>query len=466
MTPMSGPLVVVGDALLDVDLVGRVDRIVPDAPAMVVDDVTSRARPGGAGLAARIAATQGRDVVLIAPIADDAASDELREALVGVRLVAWPWQGETAVKRRVRASGQTLMRLDSGRPGGTAGPLPDEARDVLASCSGVLASDYGRGALAHAELRETLAEAAKRVPLVWDPHLKGAPPVPGVRLATPNRSEAARLAPVSEPAEGLAAVEAEAAHLVEAWGCTAVAVTLGDRGALLSYGDQPPAVLPARPVESHDPCGAGDCFAVTAAALLADGALLPDAVAGAVASAGLFVAGGGAGDFPRLTGEKHASHVKYHVRSGTFPGSPGKVPPVLVATSGCFDVLHAGHVAMLTAARGLGDRLVVLLNSDASVRRLKGPERPLVPQDDRARVLEALSCVDEVVVFDEDTPTEAIRRLRPRLWVKGGDYAGMELPERDALAECGARTVTVPYLEGRSTTRIVELARHKEGASA
>jgi rfaE bifunctional protein nucleotidyltransferase chain/domain len=127
----------------------------------------------------------------------------------------------------------------------------------------------------------------------------------------------------------------------------------------------------------------------------------------------------------------------------------------VVATGGCFDLLHAGHVATLRAARRLGDCLVVCLNSDASVRRLKGPSRPLVPAADRAKVLEALACVDAVAVFDEDTPVEAIRRLRPDVWVKGGDYAGAEVPEAAVLREWGGQAVVLPYLEGRSTTALV-----------
>ncbi len=130
----------------------------------------------------------------------------------------------------------------------------------------------------------------------------------------------------------------------------------------------------------------------------------------------------------------------------------------MVATGGCFDLLHAGHVATLRAARRLGDCLVVCLNSDASVRRLKGPSRPLVPAADRAKVLEALECVDAVVVFDEDTPVEAIRRLRPDVWAKGGDYAGADVPEAAVLRVWGGQAVVLPYLEGRSTTALVRSA--------
>jgi rfaE bifunctional protein nucleotidyltransferase chain/domain len=130
----------------------------------------------------------------------------------------------------------------------------------------------------------------------------------------------------------------------------------------------------------------------------------------------------------------------------------------VVATGGCFDLLHAGHVQVLQAARGLGDCLVVLLNSDASVRRLKGPDRPLQPEGDRAAVLRALACVDAVQVFDEDTPVAALERLRPDLWAKGGDYAATELPETAVLREWGGEVVILPFLSGRSTTRLIREA--------
>ena len=136
----------------------------------------------------------------------------------------------------------------------------------------------------------------------------------------------------------------------------------------------------------------------------------------------------------------------------------------VVATGGCFDLLHTGHIDTLRAARALGDRLVVCLNSDASVRRLKGPDRPIVPEADRARVLLALECVDEVVIFDEDTPVEAIRRVRPAIWTKGGDYAGRDVPELAVLEEWNGQAVVLPYVEGWSTTALVEAASGRAGA--
>ena len=464
---MTRPLAVVGDALLDRDLEGQVDRICPDAPVPVVDELVQTSRPGGAGLAAALAAADGRPVTLVTALARDGGGRELAEllALCGVAVVDLGLDGRTPEKVRVRSGGQSLVRLDHGsRRPGRVGPCSEEAtramRGAVGRAGAVLVADYGRGVAAEPGLRELLEHLSPRTPVVWDPHPRSPEPVPGVRLATPNRSEAAALVD-GPPSEEVAAVTHRARALARRWRASAVAVTLGPGGALLVNGDGPPLVVPAPPVSGGDPCGSGDRFASSAAGLLADGALPSEAVAGAVASASAFVAAGGAGAFrpPRPcrdvvpTGGTASRHergraddvvMRVRARGGT-----------VVATGGCFDLLHAGHVSTLEAARGLGDCLVVCLNSDASVRRLKGPDRPLVPQEDRVAVLSALACVDAVVVFDEDTPEAVLERLRPDLFAKGGDYAVGELPEAAAMSRWGGEVVILPYLEGRSTTGLL-----------
>ncbi|MGK5172140.1 D-glycero-beta-D-manno-heptose 1-phosphate adenylyltransferase [Geodermatophilus sp. CPCC 205761] len=456
---MTGPLVVVGDALLDVDLVGTASRLTPDAPVPVVEDVDTRERPGGAALAAVIAAqTTAREVVLVAPTCDDEGAARLRALLDGrVRLVEIPATGGTAVKQRVRVGDHSVVRLDSGAPVATLGALPASAAAVIREAAAVLVADYGRGTTAAADVRAALAAAGG--PVVWDPHPRGADPVPSVRLVTPNGAEAARVAAAAGApvdGDGLAAVGARAETLIRHWGVGAVAVTLGARGALLSYGEGAPMVVPATPVTGGDTCGAGDSFAAAAALALADGAVTGEAVAGAVAAASAFVGRGGASAWdavpvaPDVVAEPGADGVIARVRA-----AGGTV----VATGGCFDLLHPGHVATLRAARGLGHCLVVCINSDESVRRLKGPSRPLVTAVDRARVLEALEFVDAVVVFEEDTPAEVLDRLRPDVWAKGGDYAGADLPEAAVLRRWGGQAVVLPYLDGHSTTALVERSR-------
>ena len=212
------------------------------------------------------------------------------------------------------------------------------------------------------------------------------------------------------------------------------------------------SVTPAEPARGGDPCGAGDRFAATAAVALADGAALDDAVRAAVAAAADFVAAGGAGaldDLPDQTTTETPTDV---VAAARERGA------TVVATGGCFDLLHAGHARTLAAARRLaGDDgvLVVCLNSDASVRRLKGPDRPVVAEADRAEMLRALAAVDAVEVFDEDDPRTVLERLRPDVWVKGGDYATDELPETPLVRGWGGEVVAVPYHAGRSSTRLL-----------
>ncbi|WP_148575994.1 PfkB family carbohydrate kinase [Nocardioides caldifontis] len=455
---MSRPLVVVGDALLDVDLEGRATRLTPDAPVPVLDDLAERPRPGGAALAAAMAAVDGHEVVLVTALGDDDAGREVERLLNGVTVHRLRHDGPTPVKKRVRAAGQSLLRLDTGT---TPGTLEDDVtglEPLLRSASAVLVSDYGRGVTSLPALRRLLTDLPRRTPVVWDPHPRGSEPVPGVRLATPNEAEAAafaeRLDVAAAGGSPLAAAGRRADALVAGWQAQAVAVTLGSRGALLSYGEGAPVVTPAPEVVGLDPCGAGDRFASIAALGLAAGKVTTEAVQDAVLGAAAYVGAGGPASLlgappPTTDAGRGAEELVVTVaaRGGT-----------VVATGGCFDLLHAGHVATLRAARRLGDCLVVCLNSDDSVRRLKGPTRPLVPAADRARVLEALECVDAVVVFDEDTPVEVLRRLQPHVWAKGGDYAGADVPEAAVLREWDGQAVVLPYLRGRSTTGLVETA--------
>jgi D-beta-D-heptose 7-phosphate kinase / D-beta-D-heptose 1-phosphate adenosyltransferase len=452
---VRGPLVVLGDALLDVDLQGRAGRLSPDAPVPVLDSLVESARPGGAGLAAELAARAGHDVVLVTALANDPAGARLAELLSSrVRVVPLPFDGETPVKQRVRAAGQSLLRLDSGDRPGTVRPTERDlasVADALGDAGAVLVADYGRGVTSVEEVRRLLGSLT-RTPVVWDPHPRGAVPVEGARLVTPNQDEAARFAAragcADRDLDGLAALARQASCLVGAWRVHSVCITLGPRGALLSHGESSPVLVPSPSVPCADPCGAGDRFAVSAALAIGEGAVTSEAVLAAVASAAEFVAAGGAA----------AIGTSVPAAWTGRPGRPGGTGEVLVATGGCFDLLHAGHVATLRAARELGDRLVVCLNSDASVRRLKGPTRPLVPAEDRARVLEALEYVDEVVLFEEDTPVEVLRRIRPDVWAKGGDYAGADVPEAAVLREWGGQAVVLPYLQGRSTSRLVATA--------
>jgi D-beta-D-heptose 7-phosphate kinase/D-beta-D-heptose 1-phosphate adenosyltransferase len=461
---MTPPLVVVGDALLDRDLDGRAERLAPDAPVPVVDDPAEHARPGGAALAATLAALlDGREVVLVTALAGDEGGSVLRELLgsAGVTVADLGLAGATAEKIRVRASGQSLLRLDRGGRPGVVGPLGERGRRAIAGAAAVLVADYGRGLAAEPGVRAALGALGARVPLVWDPHPRGPAPVAGARLATPNRAEAAGFAPEA-PGAGLAEAIAQARLLAGRWSAAAVAVTRGPGGALLVEGDGVPLVVPAPVVAGGDPCGAGDRFAASVAGAIADGAVLSEAVVAGVHAATAFVAAGGAGGVDAASDGDHGGWSATPSRRAEDAVAAVRARGgTVVATGGCFDLLHAGHVRLLADARALGDCLIVYLNSDASVRRLKGAGRPVVAAGDRRAVLLGLAAVDAVVVFDEDTPERALADLRPDLWVKGADYAVADLPEADLLARWGGRAVVLPYLDGRSTSAMIRKAeRH------
>ncbi|UFQ18878.1 MULTISPECIES: D-glycero-beta-D-manno-heptose 1-phosphate adenylyltransferase [Streptomyces] len=454
---MTGPkpLVVVGDVLLDEDIEGVATRLSPDAPAPVVDVTADRRHPGGAGLAAALAARGGREVILVTALGDDPASEAVRRELKGrVRLVELPLDGTLPVKTRVMASGRPLVRIDRG--GGTPGEPDAAVRDALAQAHAVLVADYGRHTAS--AVREHLAAVTPRIPLVWDPHPKGDTPVPGARLVTPNAAETRALCPGD--GETLRSYAERGAELADRWRAAGVAVTLGERGVLLTRpGSGTPMLIPSPYHATGDPCGAGDCFAATTAAALADGSLPEEALQRAVAEAAAFVSAGGAtnpalwrttpacGPEETPGTDAFALAERVRARGGT-----------VVATGGCFDLLHAGHVGLLESARRIGDCLIVCLNSDASLTRRKGPGRPLNQQADRVRVLEALGSVDAVAVFEEDTPQELLNRLRPDVWVKGGDYSVQDLPEAQALHAWGGQAVVLPYLDGRSTTLLARRA--------
>ncbi|MEV4521020.1 D-glycero-beta-D-manno-heptose 1-phosphate adenylyltransferase [Micromonospora tulbaghiae] len=457
---MNGPLVVVGDALLDRDVDGTVSRVCPDAPVPVLDERTATDRPGGAGLAALLAAADGGEVALVTALADDAGAARLAELLTGAGVALYPMRlpGATAEKIRLRAGGQTLLRLDRGGDPQQPGEPSQAVRELLGRAGAILVSDYGRGLLRQPTLRAALAEAT--APVVWDPHPRGPAPVPGTRLTTPNLDELRRVTGDAGGGSPLTTATRAGQELRHRWRVGAVAVTMGPDGAVLCHGGATPLVLPPSSVPEHvdDTCGAGDRFAAAAALALGDGAPVAEAVRAAVEAASAYVAAGGAAGLRRE--HEPAPRDPARAAEDLIAGVRADGGTV-VATGGCFDILHAGHLSTLRAARRLGDCLVVCLNSDASVRGLKGPERPVNPAEDRARLLAALDCVDAVVVFDEPTPHKVLARLRPDVWVKGGDYGDVELPEAELVRRWGGRVVTVPYLSGRSTTGTISAARQR-----
>ncbi|MEE2523541.1 PfkB family carbohydrate kinase [Pseudarthrobacter sp. J75] len=445
-------IVVVGDVLLDVDVQGEATRLCPDAPVPVVDVARTRRRAGGAGLVARMLVEDGHAVTLVTVMSDDDSRLPLERALAGVRVVAGPSGARTPVKTRVQAGQQAVVRVDEGCE---PAPVPAVTPAMLAAirqAGAIVVADYGRGLARNGELRELLAELADDVPIVWDPHPAGAEPVAGVAVVTPNLAEARKFAGTAGATASTGHAGELASELLRQWSSRAVLVTMGAQGAtLVSRRNPEPLVLPAPRTAVSDPCGAGDRLAASLAVRLLEGHSVPDAAVLAVHDAAEFLGRGGVGSLQdRPAAVEHPSEAAALAAAVRADGG------VVVATGGCFDLLHAGHVRALAAARAMGDCLVVCLNSDASVRRLKGEQRPIMNQQDRLELLLALECVDAVEIFDEDTPEKCLAGFRPDVWVKGGDYDGERLPEAALVESWGGRCETVPYHPARSTTGLAD----------
>lgn len=453
-------ITVVGDLLLDVDINGAATRLSPDAPVPVVDVADIRRRAGGAGLAATVLARDGHSVSLVTAVSDDDGARHLRRALAGVEVLAGAPLARTPTKTRVRIGAHPVVRFDEGCAPAPVPASTGEMLSAIGSAEVIVVADYGRGITANTDIRSALADAVARVPVVWDPHPAGSRPVRGVAVVTPNLPEALAAAKAGGLGLTLPGAEQAGRHLLGTWQCNAVLVTRGEDGAVL-LDESSITSIPAPETAVVDPCGAGDRLAGSLAVYLGLGLELPVAAARAVADASAFLAKGGAAalaEAPGLgpavelgslslvpAGDHHPDGVQL---AKAVRGRGGTV----VATGGCFDLLHAGHARTLAAARTMGDCLIVCLNSDESVSRLKGKHRPIVSVEDRAELLLALECVDAVLIFGEDTPEACLTEIRPDIWVKGGDYAPEELPEARVMAAWGGRCVTVPFHPARSTS--------------
>jgi D-beta-D-heptose 7-phosphate kinase / D-beta-D-heptose 1-phosphate adenosyltransferase len=460
-----GPLVVLGDSMLDIDIEGDASRLSPEAPVPVVDVTRQRRRPGGAGLAALLAARSGQEVILITALGSDDLGDALLNLLTDhVEVCSLPLEGSTVCKCRVAAGEIPMLRVDSGSGRARRTPLPPAAVRALTSAGAIMVADYGRGVAALPTIRQALLEMHS-VPVVWDPHPRGPAPVRGCTVVTPNADEARLSCGADHPAE-------QGRQLCENWQARSVAVTIGSRGAVLTEATDPPRTthVPvldlARPRPGRlDACGAGDQFAVAAAVALLEGADVRQAVRAAVSSATQFVHDGGATHVSTVSGSESIDLSARLAEPTALPDAYEVAARIrraggrLVATGGCFDLLHRGHISLLNQARALGDALIVCLNSDASVRRAKGSGRPVVPQEDRARVLSALAAVDGVAIFEEKTPAALLGRLQPDIWVKGQDYADRIMPEAEVVERLGGQVVLLPVVPGYSTTRLVHTAR-------
>jgi D-beta-D-heptose 7-phosphate kinase/D-beta-D-heptose 1-phosphate adenosyltransferase len=466
-------VVVVGEAMLDVDLEGHATGLCREAPVPVVALRRRRHAPGGAANTAANLAALGASVSLVSAVGDDAEGDVLVQALeqagVDISSVLVRPRSVTIAKQRVVADGQIVARLDQGAGDGpdvaTESALVASLRDQAGGTDAVVVSDNGAGLMTPV-LRQAVAEVRAKGNglLVVDARDPGAYRDAAPLVVKPNYDEAVRLLGARRLDPGPARAEqiqAGSEELLARTGARLVCVTLDADGALLLEAGQPPYRTYARAVAHPRVSGAGDTFVSALTLALAAGGAPRAAVELAEGAAEVVVVEPGtttcgapalrqhvAGADKTLTLAGLAERVGAHRRAGRR----------IVFTNGCFDLLHRGHVGYLSRAKALGDVLVVGVNSDGSVRRLKGGDRPVCADSARVRVLSALSCIDHVVVFDEDSPREIIEEVRPDVYVKGGDYSRERLPEAAQVERLGGTLHFLPY-EDESTTSIIDRIR-------
>ena len=464
---------VVGDVMLDRHVRGRVSRLSPEAPVPVLEAAEESAMPGGAANVAMKVADLGSRVRLVGLAGEDGPASELRALLAARRgvadgLVNCP-NCTTTVKTRYIAHNQQLLRVDRERrsapDAATRDRLAAAAYEAAAGADAVILEDYGKGVLLSREVIEAALAGVKAsgAPVVVDPNGRDYRRYAGATVLTPNLREAELAAEM--PIAGEADLEAAARLLVEQTGA-AVAVTREREGISLfcrAGGAIRHTHVPTVPVAVYDVTGAGDAVTACLTIALASGVALADACAVANLAGRAVVRQLGVGTISighlldeasesaghRTAKVVDAARARERVRAVRQAG--GRV----IFTNGCFDILHSGHVHLLQFARARGDFLVLGLNTDASIRRMKGPDRPILPQDQRSFMLSLYPFVDLIVPFDEDTPLALIEILRPDVLVKGGDYTPEMIIGRDLVESYGGRVVICPRLEGQSTTELV-----------
>ena len=464
---------VIGDLMLDEYVSGAVDRISPEAPVPVVRVRETEFRLGGAANVARQAAALGARVSLAGAVGQDSTGERLLElcasAGIDTRAVVKLSGRATTRKLRVLGHSQQLLRLDWEDASPCAPAELERAIGLLTTGSkpdAIVLSDYAKGVLSPETIAAALALRGS-APVVVDPKHRDLRRYRGAAAVTPNLRELELAAGEALDAEDIASIESAARGLARSAGLEALVVTLGARGMLVVPAEDASIWVPAERREVYDVTGAGDTAIAVLAVALATGAPLSAAAQIANSAAGVAVGQVGAvavepGRIRDALAARPDGKVLRRDELAARAASWRMGGKRIIFTNGCFDLLHSGHLALLEHAARLGDVLVLAINSDASVRRLKGPERPLVPQAERAALLAALSFVDAVAIFDEDTPLATLEAVRPHVLVKGGDYRPDQIVGRELVEGYGGRVEIVPLVPDKSTSALVERIRGKE----
>ena len=462
---------VIGDLMLDEYVWGKTERISPEAPVQVVDVAREDLRLGGAGNVINNLVTLGCQVHVASVLGDDDDGRRLRRMLMEKGVVAdgvllAPGR-TTSRKTRILASNQQMLRIDRE----SREPISPDQEGQLAAyvamtagdCQVILISDYLKGVLTEGLLQRIIALGREKgVPVVVDPKGKDYRKYRGATLLTPNRKEA-------QTASGITIMDETSLNMAgrklrESLGLEALVLTRSEEGMSLFFRDGQGMHLPTEAREVYDVSGAGDTVLAVLGVGLGGGLALEEAARLSNVAAGIVVGKVGTStvtpeEILEVVGRLHQdTDLKIKQRDALkllLDDRRGR-GKTIVFTNGCFDLLHVGHVKYLQKARQLGDLLVLGLNSDASIRRLKGPKRPLIGQEERAHILAALDCIDYVVIFDEDTPLELITALRPHILVKGGDYTPEGVVGKEIVESYGGRVELIQFVDGRSTSNIID----------
>jgi len=460
-------VLVAGDVMLDRYLFGATSRISPEAPVPVVHVRTSDDRAGGAANVAVNLAVLGVRTTLLGVVGNDAEAAMLKEVLeqqtVDCRF-SYSDTRPTTTKTRVQSRGQQLIRLDREESGEvSSGPsLVPALAATLESVDAVVLSDYGKGALG--DVAEMIAACRTAgVPVMIDPKGTDFDKYRGASVITPNQSEFEAVAGIAASDDDM--VERARKMLLDLE-LDALLVTRSEKGMLLVEGGQEPFFLRTHAREVYDVTGAGDTVIATFAAAYASGTNFQSSSGLANLAAGLVVRKIGVASVTpselRIALHQRGQGGRGQVAEAellSLIGESKERGERIVMTNGCFDVLHAGHVAYLEEAKSLGDRLVIAVNDDDSVRRLKGADRPMNTLADRMAVLAGLASVDWVVPFTEDTPGRLIAALLPDVLVKGGDYRTDQIAGAREVLENGGEVRALGFREGHSSSRIISLLR-------
>lgn len=464
-------VLVVGDLMLDKYIWGKTSRISPEAPVQVVEVERDELRLGGAGNVVNNLLSLGCQVSVASVVGADEDGQKLLRLLsqrgVDSTGVQQSPQRTTSRKSRVLASHQQMLRIDRESTGEISveeqESLLEYVQQQLPEVGAVLLSDYLKGVLTADLLHQITKQCHQaKLPVIVDPKGVDFSRYRGATLLTPNRREA-------EVATGIvinddASLLKAGAVLLDDQQLDALVLTRSEEGMSLFSADGQVEHLPTEAREVFDVSGAGDTVIAVIGAALAVGAGLSDAARLANLAAGIVV--GKLGTSTVTAAEILNDYTRRNRQTDTKILPRDELADLLdslraagkkiVFTNGCFDLLHAGHVKYLQQARNLGDLLVLGLNSDDSIRRLKGPKRPLLDETERAQILAALDCIDYLAIFDEDTPLELLQQVRPQILVKGGDYLPNEVVGKELVESYGGRVELIQFVDGKSTTNIID----------